>query len=159
VATENHTRNEGNAYGGAGGPSNSANKNQGQVSLLVIEDDAVLLDSVREILQFEGYEVHVASNGTEGLMLARELLPDGILLDIKLPDMDGYAVLKALKQQEATQPIPTIVISAYTRARRRSTALDLGAVAYITKPFATQELLSEIRRWILGRTSSKDEHE
>ena len=120
-----------------------------RIPMLVIDDDPILLDSVREVLLFEGYQVHAAYSGCEGLVLAGKLLPQCILLDLKLRDMDGYDVLKQLKKQQATRHIPVIVLSAYAQEQYHTDALALGAFASITKPFNTRAMLAEIQQAIL----------
>jgi DNA-binding response OmpR family regulator len=124
-----------------------------QIPLLVIDDEPILLESVRELLLFEGYDVHTTCSGSEGLALAGELLPHCILLDLKLRDTDGFTVLKQFKRQQTTRHIPVIVLSAYSQDQYRTDALALGAFACFTKPFNTRALLAAIERSMMERTT------
>lgn len=113
--------------------------------LLIIEDNEDLNDLVTEFFQSEGYTVHSALNGEDGISLSRLHRVDLILLDIRLPDIDGYAVFARLREHEATRRIPVILL---TERRDRSTrlqGLELGVVDYITKPFDVHELRLRVR--------------
>jgi two-component system sensor histidine kinase/response regulator len=112
--------------------------------ILVIEDEKDVRENIIELLTAEGFTAVGAENGTRGVQLARELLPDVILCDILMPGLDGYGVLAVLNQEGLTAAIPFIFITArVTRADARK-AMDLGADDYITKPFTRQELLNAI---------------
>ena len=124
-----------------------------RIPILIIDDDPILLDSVKELLLFEGYDVHAVCAGDDGLALAGELLPRCILLDLKLRDTDGYGVLRQLKKHQVTRHIPVIVLSAYSQEQYHTEALALGAFAFITKPFNTRALLAQIKKSVLERTS------
>ncbi|ARN21013.1 response regulator [Piscinibacter gummiphilus] len=110
--------------------------------ILVIEDDprfsAVLYDLAHEL----GFDCVIASTGEEGLRLARELQPSGVLLDVGLPDQSGLTVLERLKRDTATRPLPVHMLSAHERTQ---TALELGAVGYVLKPAAREQLVSAIQ--------------
>jgi len=110
--------------------------------ILVIEDDprfsAVLYDLAHEL----GFDCVIANTGEEGLRLARELQPSGVLLDVGLPDQSGLTVLERLKRDTATRPLPVHMLSAHERTQ---TALELGAVGYVLKPAAREQLVSAIQ--------------
>ncbi|MCD4684514.1 MAG: response regulator, partial [Anaerolineae bacterium] len=80
--------------------------------ILVIEDEHVLLLTIQQMLQFEDYEVVIASDGVEGVAMARQHLPDLIVCDIMMPRLDGYGVLQALREDSATRAIPFIFLTA-----------------------------------------------
>ncbi|MBN1825323.1 MAG: response regulator [Candidatus Eisenbacteria bacterium] len=106
-------------------------------------------ESIRRItaahLKRSGYEVVLASNGREGLETAKEVLPDLILLDLMMPEMDGYSVARSLRADFATSQIPIIILTAKFTLDDKMAGLEVGANDYITKPFAVAELLARIR--------------
>jgi signal transduction histidine kinase len=112
--------------------------------ILVIEDDRVIRLVVREVLGLNGYEVVEAINGTEGLRLAFEQPPDLIICDVAMPGPDGFAVLKALREHPATRSIPLVFLTARTDRESVRLGMNLGAEDYITKPFASEELLRSV---------------
>ncbi len=113
-----------------------------QPHILVIDDEPQILRALRTILLARHYRVSIASRGEEGLALAATQLPDLVILDLALPDMDGIQVCKHLR--EWTQ-VPIIVLSVREGERDKVTALDQGADDYLTKPFSAEELLARIR--------------
>ena len=113
-----------------------------QPHILVIDDEPQILRALRTILLARQYRVSIASRGEEGLALAATQLPDLVILDLALPDMDGIQVCKRLR--EWTQ-VPIIVLSVRESERDKVTALDQGADDYLTKPFSAEELLARIR--------------
>ena len=113
-----------------------------QPRILVIDDEPQILRALRTILLARQYRVSTASRGEEGLALAATQLPDLVILDLALPDMDGIQVCKRLR--EWTQ-VPVIVLSVRESERDKVTALDQGADDYLTKPFSAEELLARIR--------------
>jgi two-component system, OmpR family, KDP operon response regulator KdpE len=110
--------------------------------ILVIDDEPQILRALRTILQAKQYKVTVASRGEEGITLAATQLPDVVILDLSLPDMDGFQVCERLR--EWTQ-VPIIVLSVRDSERDKVLALDKGADDYLTKPFGIEELLARIR--------------
>ena len=110
--------------------------------VLVVDDDPAILRTLTINLRARDYQVETASDGRTALHLAKERLPDIILLDLGLPDVDGVTLLRHLR--EFTN-IPVIVVSARNEPDDKVEALDLGADDYITKPFSIDELLARIR--------------
>ncbi len=119
--------------------------------LLVVEDDSAILSFLTAVLGANGYEVRVAASGQEALSLSSSYVPDAILLDLGLPDIDGLHVLRQIR---IWSDIPVLVVSARGHEREKVEALDAGADDYITKPFGTGELLARIRA-ALRRHASK----
>lgn len=113
-----------------------------KLSVLVIEDEKSIGDFIGKTLASHDYKVTLATNGKEGLALLTSTLPDLVLLDLGLPDMDGIDVIKKTREWSS---LPIIVISARVQEREKVAALDEGADDYITKPFGTEELLARIR--------------
>ena len=121
-------------------------------NVLYIEDDLEMIDLVSLIIGRRGYEVVGAHGGREGLDLAQQSPPDLILLDLMMPDLDGWDVYKQLKANESTQNVPVIIITAKSQAIDRVLGLHIAKVDdYISKPFRPQELLDSIEK-ILSAT-------
>ncbi len=112
--------------------------------VLLIEDDTVLRENTAELLELASYNVVTAANGNKGLEVARENLPDVIICDIMMPEMDGYQVLDSLSKDQETQGIPFIFLSAKTERKDVRRGMELGADDYITKPFEESELIGAI---------------
>ncbi|WP_179336696.1 response regulator [Winogradskyella ludwigii] len=113
-------------------------------SILLIEDDLVLRDNTSELLELSHYKVFTASNGKNGIIAAKKHLPDIIICDIMMPELDGYETLKALSQDLKTKCIPFIFLSAKTEHKDVRKGMNLGADDYITKPFTEDELVNAI---------------
>ena len=107
---------------------------------LVVDDDRLLLRLVQLNLDKMGIEVLMAEDGQEALRLATEERPDVILLDIMMPQMDGYEVMRRLKSVKETRDIPVVMLTAKSNPGDRQRSREMGAVAYITKPFRLEEL-------------------
>jgi len=124
--------------------------------ILLIEDDVILRENTAELLELSDYNVITASNGKIGLEMARHGLPDIIVCDIMMPELDGYGVLQALAENENTKHIPFIFLSAKTERKDVRKGMDLGADDYITKPFEEQELISAIESRLAKAAILKD---
>lgn len=114
------------------------------VTILVVDDIPENLRLLASILTEQGYKVRLASSGPYALTTIQKDLPDLILLDIKMPEMDGYEVCHYLKGDERTKEIPVIFISALNEVFDKVTAFSMGAVDYITKPFQVEEVLARV---------------
>ncbi|MDU8885696.1 response regulator [Yeosuana sp. MJ-SS3] len=125
--------------------------------VLLIEDDTALRENIAELLELFNYNVITASNGKIGVSLAIKHLPDIIVCDIMMPELDGYSVLEALSKNENTRFIPLIFLSAKTERHDIRKGMDLGADDYITKPFEEDELISAIESRLAKAAILKDE--
>jgi len=125
---------------------------QGKGKVLVVDDDRDTRDLLQTALEARGFSVVLTSSGKRALVLARQELPDLILLDLKLPGMDGYEVLQKLKSSEDTADIPVMVItgSLTDDELKLNKVMSLGAARFKTKPFAVDELLAEITDLVKG---------
>lgn len=122
----------------------------GAARVICIEDEPDMIDLMRLLLTRKGYEFIGARGGAEGLRLTVSQKPDLILLDLMMPDIDGWEVYRRLKANEATAHIPVIIVTARARAQEQFAALREARVDdYIVKPFGPGQLLSSIQR-ILG---------
>jgi len=110
--------------------------------ILVVEDDPTLRLVLQDNLRSEGYDVEVAADGVSGVRKTRAIIPDLIVLDLALPDCDGFELLPVLRQ---SGQVPIIVLTARTRQAEKLKGLTLGADDYITKPFDPEELLARVR--------------
>jgi two-component system response regulator VicR len=113
--------------------------------ILCIEDEPEMIDLIRLILSRRGFEVQGAAGGTEGLRKVREELPDLVLLDLMMPDMDGWEVYQQMKADNKTRNIPVIVVTAKAQSIDKVLGLHIAKVDdYIAKPFSPQELLNSV---------------
>jgi CRP-like cAMP-binding protein/ActR/RegA family two-component response regulator len=112
--------------------------------ILIIEDNEDIRSNTAEILELSNYKVTVAENGKTGVSKALENLPDLVVCDIMMPELDGYGVLHALQRNEATKNIPFIFLTAKAERSDMRKAMDLGADDYLTKPFDGTELLNAV---------------
>jgi DNA-binding response OmpR family regulator len=122
--------------------------------VLVVEDDASIALGLRINLEKEGYAVRVEGDGESGLDAARARAPDLVILDVMLPNMNGFEVLQTLRREGFSMPI--IVLSARTGEMDKVTGLELGAEDYVAKPFSLAELLARVRAALRrGRAPSR----
>jgi DNA-binding response OmpR family regulator len=112
--------------------------------ILIVDDEVDILHFLELVLQEHGYEVRSANGGQKALTLARTECPDLMLLDIMMPQMDGWEVLRLLRVDPKTASIPVAMISARTDAKDRVQGLQEGALDYICKPFSLDELLAKV---------------
>ena len=125
-----------------------------KISVLIIEDEKSICDFIGKTLESHEYKVTAANNGKDGLALITSSLPDLVLLDLGLPDMDGMDIIRKTREWSS---LPIIVISARTQEKEKVQALDAGADDYITKPFGTFELLARIRTAIRHNNKLSDD--
>ena len=122
--------------------------------ILAIDDENDVLLIIKTALSGQGYEILTASNGYDGLAMAEDQKTDVILLDLRMPEMDGMEVLEQLRDNEKTQSIPVIVLTGISDKTKIREALDKGITYYIVKPFECQDLISKIS---LAIKSSQEE--
>ncbi len=129
--------------------------NQPKANILIVDDTLINLDLLTEILTGHGYKVRSVPSGSMALKAIRVVPPDLILLDIMMPEMDGYEVCQQLKADEQTCDIPVIFLSALTKTEDKVKALSIGAVDYITKPFQVEEVLARVETHLALRNMQK----
>ena len=123
-------------------------------SILCIEDEPEMIDLIRLILGRRGFEVKGAAGGVEGLKIIRQELPDLVLLDLMMPDMDGWEVYQQMKADEKTKRIPVIVVTAKAQSIDKVLGLHIAKVDdYITKPFSPQDLMNSIDKVLKSRAA------
>ncbi len=122
--------------------------NDGMGRVLIVEDDADIADVLRRSLRHEGYEVRTAAGGGEALDAAGEFVPDLVVLDLGLPDLDGVEVCRRLRSDG---DVPILILTARAETHDRVEGLDSGADDYLVKPFERQEILARIRALLRRR--------
>ncbi len=121
------------------------------INVLVAEDEQNIAESLRFILERADCRVRHASDGEEALQEARLEAPDVMILDVMLPSLNGFDVLKTLRADDNLRQIPVLILTAKGQSYDRQTADDLGADAFVTKPFANAEIVSEVLRLGSGK--------
>ena len=119
-----------------------------KTKILIMEDDDDTQGMVRFLLEYKGYTVLVAKDGKHGLEIAHNEKPDLILLDLAMPEMDGWSVAHRLKDDPATKKIPVIAVTAYTMSSDRRMALNAGCDGFIGKPMNVPEFIAEVEKFL-----------
>ena len=115
-------------------------------SILSVDDERDVTDLLRFHLTRAGYEVFTASSGREAIETIRCRRPDLVLLDLMLPDIDGFGVCEILRRNAATAAIPIIILSAWGTTDAHNVGMELGALDYVTKPFSPRDLVERVNR-------------
>jgi two-component system OmpR family response regulator len=123
-----------------------------EARLLVVDDEPNILELLATSLRFAGFEVATATNGREALTEARRLRPDLVVLDVMMPDMDGFSVVRRMRGEGTTAPV--LFLTARDATDDKVTGLTVGGDDYVTKPFSLEEIVARIRA-VLRRTSGK----
>ncbi|MFC9707537.1 response regulator transcription factor [Paenibacillus sp. JNUCC31] len=123
-------------------------------TIMIVDDDEKIVSMLRRGLAFEGYEVQTASNGAEGLSKLMDKEPDVVILDVMMPQIDGFEVCRRLR--EAGSKVPVLMLTAKDEVQSRVTGLDTGADDYLVKPFALEELLARVRALLRRKADIAD---
>ena len=118
--------------------------------ILIAEDERDIRELITFTLRYAGHEVHQATNGEEALGLARETIPDLILMDVRMPKMTGYEACRHMKADDKLKNIPVVFLSAKGQETEIQAGLEVGATDYILKPFAPDQLIKRVSE-ILGK--------
>jgi len=113
-------------------------------TILVIDDDAMNREVMEAFLMAESYQVLLAHNGTEGLQLAKQHMPDLILLDVRMPDLSGYEVCAELKADKPTRFIPIMLVTGFDAPEDRKLGVAAGADDFLSRPFNGEQLLQRV---------------
>jgi len=122
--------------------------------ILVVDDERDIIKALTVRLKSKGYRVFGALGGAQGIFMANKEIPDLIILDIRMPDMDGFSVVEALKQSGQTSRIPIIFLTGSPERDADERAMGLGARFYIKKPYDPEELLDAVKRALEGVPSN-----
>ena len=117
---------------------------EGRKTLLLVDDDPNLILLVKDYLVFRGFEVLTAENGREALELLAQTIPDMIVCDVMMPEMDGYAFVRHVRENPRTNWIPDLFLSAKGQSQDRVKGLNTGADVYMVKPFEPEELVAQV---------------
>lgn len=128
-------------------------------NILLVDAEPASRHLLTTALTYHGYRVHTSNDGEEALESAQSLHPDAILLDVVLPDMNGYAVCEQLKVGRSTQKIPVLFVSAINNIASKVQAFHVGGVDYITKPFQIEEVLVRVEHQVNLRIAQKQQEE
>lgn len=121
--------------------------------ILIVEDNKNNASLLRDILSFHGYEIAEASDGNRGVALARELMPDLILMDIQMPGLDGMTAGSILKGDPATSGLKIIALTSFAMRGDRDKFIAAGFDGYLSKPINTRELPDLVKQWLNGEAS------
>jgi two-component system alkaline phosphatase synthesis response regulator PhoP len=127
-------------------------------TIAIIEDESNIVELVKYNLDRDGYHTLSANNGRKGLDLVRQELPDLVILDLMMPELDGISVCKQLRADPQTKNIPIIILTAKSEEADRVLGLEMGADDYVTKPFSPRELVARVRA-VLRRSGAVGEDE
>lgn len=119
---------------------------EGKKRILIVDDEQDVVDLCKDILEMEGYDVDFALNGKDGIKKSLSSNFDLILLDIMLPEMDGWEVIEVLRLNEKTKNIPVAMFTAKTEFKNKVLGIQQGAIDYITKPFVPEEIIYRVNR-------------
>ena len=131
-----------------------ANATAAEARLLVVDDEPTIVELLSASLRFAGFEVTTATSGREAVRLAERDRPDLIVLDVMLPDMDGFSVVRRLRS--GSRPLPVVFLTARDGQEDKITGLTIGGDDYVTKPFSLEEVIARIRA-VLRRTRGDSE--
>jgi DNA-binding response OmpR family regulator len=123
-----------------------------QRTVLIIEDEKLIIVSTQMVLEAAGFRVESATNGEDGINKAKALTPDLVLLDIMMPGIDGWETLTRLKRDQATASIPVVVFTAREHARGHQKSAEMGAADYFRKPFEPDELIELVEKHVSQKT-------
>ena len=118
--------------------------------ILIVDDSPAQMFAIKKIVETDGHEVITADSGKDGVEAAQNTRPDVILMDIVMPDMNGYTAARKLRRNSATKAIPVIFVSTKSNDFDRSWGMRQGASAYVTKPVETKELLDAVHSALAG---------
>jgi CheY-like chemotaxis protein len=119
--------------------------------ILVVEDNMDTYELVRFILEKNGYETFLAVNGRDGVNASLKQIPDLIIMDLSMPEMDGWTAIGLIKKDERTSSIPLLALTAHALPGDRQRAMDAGSDEYITKPMDLEDLVKSVDLWINKR--------
>ena len=122
-------------------------------TILVVDDEEVIVDLLRSILEREGYQVHCGRSGREAVEIAMRVHPDLILMDIVMPDLDGYGATELIKQNPTMHNVPVIFLTGRSAEEDGGKAFATGATSFIRKPFKHRQIRDLVRLTLMSVTS------
>ena len=116
--------------------------------ILIVDDEQDIVESLKFVLEVSGYVCYTAYNGEDGLRLAKELVPDLIILDVMMPKINGFKISRLLKYDAKYKNIPILMVTARTQEEDKLIGEETGADEYITKPFELDEVLKKVEQYL-----------
>ncbi len=116
--------------------------------ILIVDDEQDIVESLKFVLEVSGYTCYTAYNGEDGLKLAKELLPDLIILDVMMPKINGYKISRLLKYDNKYKDIPIIMLTARSQTEDKLIGEETGVNEYITKPFELDQIVKKVEEYI-----------
>ena len=127
--------------------------------ILLVDDEQDIVETLKFVLEGEGYTCYCAYNGEDGLKLAKEIIPDLMILDVMMPKINGFKISRLLKFDAKYKDIPIIMLTARIQDSDRQIGEETGADVYITKPFDLDEVLSTVAKLINNRSEKEEQKE
>ncbi len=121
-------------------------------TILVVDDEEVIVDLLRSILEREGYRVHCGGSGREGVEIAMKVHPDLIIMDIVMPDLDGYGATELIKQNPSMQDVPVIFLTGRSAGEDGGKAFATGGTSFIRKPFKQRQIKDLVKLTMMSLT-------
>lgn len=116
--------------------------------ILIVDDEQDIVESLQFVLEAAGFECYCAYNGEEGLNLARQILPDLIILDVMMPKINGYKICRLLKYDSKYKNIPILMVTARSQDEDKQIGEETGVDEYITKPFELDDIVKKVERYL-----------
>ena len=123
--------------------------------ILLVEDNDDIRENLAEIMELAGYKVHAAANGVQGVAMAILHMPDLVVCDIMMPELDGFGVLEQLRTTPGTKDMPIIFLTAMAEPKEKKLGMDLGAYDYIVKPISGDEPIASIKNYFKQRGNNE----
>ncbi len=117
-------------------------------NILIVDDEQDIVESIKFVLEASGYSCYTAFDGEEGLRLAKEIMPDLIILDVMMPKINGYKISRLLKYDSKYKNIPILMITARSQEEDKLIGEETGADEYITKPFDLDDVLKQVEKYL-----------
>ena len=117
-------------------------------NILIVDDEQDIVESLKFVLEASGYSCYTAFDGEEGLRLAKEIMPDLIILDVMMPKINGYKISRLLKYDSKYKNIPILMITARSQEEDKLIGEETGADEYITKPFDLDDVLKQVEKYL-----------
>lgn len=124
--------------------------------VLIVDDEQDIVESLQFVLEASGFECHCAYNGEDGLNLAREILPDLIILDVMMPKINGYKICRLLKYDTKYKNIPILMVTARSQNEDKQIGEETGVDEYITKPFELDDIVKKVEGYLNKEATSTD---
>ena len=127
---------------------NEINRGRGMKKILIVDDEQDIVESLKFVLEASDYTCYCAYNGEDGLKLAKELVPDLMILDVMMPKINGYKISRLLKYDNKYKDIPILMVTARSQDEDKLIGEETGVNEYITKPFDLNDVVNKVRQYL-----------